>query len=60
MLKKFIKTDGGEVAINPDWVMSVSAELKDGQPCTTIWSEKTCWCVKETYDTVIKTLNNVI
>ena len=57
MFKFFAKTDGTTVAINTDWVMSVSAELKDGQPCTTIWSEKTCWCVKETFASVVSELN---
>jgi len=53
MFKFFTKTDGTSVAVNTDWIMSVSAELKDGQPCTTILSEKTCWCVKETLADVV-------
>jgi len=59
MLIYFTKTDGTSVAINTDWVMCVSPELKDGQPCTTIWSEKTYWCVKETLADVVTKLNRV-
>ena len=57
MFKFFTKTDGISVAINRDWVMSVSPGIADGQPCTAIWSEKTCWCVKETLADVVTKLN---
>ena len=49
--------DGTSVAINRDWIMSVSPELKDGQPCTRIWSDKIYWDVRETLANVVSDLN---
>lgn len=57
MFKFFVKMDGTSVAINRDWIMSVSPELKDGQPCTRIWSDKIYWDVRETLANVVSDLN---
>lgn len=61
MLKMFVKTDGGMIAINPDWVVSVKPALNSGQPCTMIsGADKQYWYVTDMYESVVRTLNNVI
>ncbi len=57
MFKFFVKTDGTSVAINTDWIVSVSPSIVDGQPCTAIWSDKTYWHVRETLANVVSDLN---
>ena len=58
MLVYFIKTNGYDVAINSDFVVSVAPATDAGMPCTQInGSDKQYWNVKDTYAEVVAKLN---
>lgn len=60
MFKFFVKMDGTSIAINTDWIMSVTPAISEGQPCVLITRGDKCyWYVRGSLADVVSALNRV-